>query len=311
MARRIIVLVLVLARAAAALADDDIHFLAEHVVESGMDAVYMSLPWPTSALTRGRWQPSVDLSRARATAGFMESNGTVVEGALARGVSANWGYEVIAAHGTFAIAGGEGRAPLTRNFLGPVPLDLPQSADFSEPRGTQTQFAVGAAAVHERSAADGALSAQLIAGALLERVEIARFAMNYRLLDGGDAGSSGTLAYDSRATFVTPFVAWQRTRTVSARWTWASRAMLVAPLPPRDLDARLTGPQFDLSTPPDADAIQIGDSFVVLGLAFGHRPTGLEIDLGGLLYYPEAETASHRGVNGARVLHIAWRRRTH
>jgi len=131
--------------------------------------------------------------------------------------------------------------------------------------------------------------------------------MDYRLLDGADAGASGTLEYDSRAGFVTPFVAWQQTRALSPRWTWSPRAMLVVPLPPHDLAARLTGPGFDSSTPRDGRAVPIGDGFVVLGLAFSHRPSGLEIDVGGVLYYAVAESASHPGVDGARILHIAWR----
>ncbi|HUQ51823.1 MAG TPA: hypothetical protein VM692_06345, partial [Gammaproteobacteria bacterium] len=51
----------------------------------------------------------------------------------------------------------------------------------------------------------------------------------------------------------------------------------------------------------------IGDAFVVVGLALRHQPSGLEIDLGGPVYFPAAETASHHGVDGARVLHVAWR----
>ena len=310
-ARRVFFAMVSLAHSAATLANEDIQFLVEHAIESSMDSVYMSLPWPSESLAPDRWHPSVDLASTHTSADFMDMDGSVITVAFAHGVNARWGYELIATHGAFEISGGDGQAPLTQKFLGPVPLELPSSADFTATRGAQRQYAIGAAAVHGLSAADAARSAQLVTGLLLERVHISDFAMDYRLLDGADAGASGTLQYDDVATFVTPFVSWQQTRTIAPLWTWVPRAMFVLPLPEHELDARLTGPHFDLATPHDGPTMQVGDAFIVLGLAFGHRPSGLEIDIGGLLYFPAAESASHHGVDDARVLHIAWRRPIH
>ena len=83
--------------------------------------------------------------------------------------------------------------------------------------------------------------------------------------------------------------------------------MLVVPLPSRDLGTTLIGPQFRVSKPSGGPVIQIGDGFVVAGLALRHVPSGFELDVGGLMFYGIAEAASHRGVDGARVLHVAWR----
>ena len=310
MTRRILILVVAFARTAATLADEDIHFLAEHAVESGMDAVYMALPWPAGNLDEDASQASVDLAAARTTTEFMRLDGTAVAVSAARSVTARWGYEVLGSYGRFSFSGGDGRVRLSSRFLGAVPLDLPQFAALSAVHGTQAQLSLGAAVVHEREEGDSVYSSQLIAGLLLERVEVARFGMDYRLMGGVDVGAAGTLEYDSRAAFVTPFMAWQQTRNLAPRWTWSPRAMLVVPLPPRALDARITAPQVDLATPPAGPAIRIGDGFVVLGLAFRHRPSGLEIDIGGRPYFAAAESASHHGVDGARILHIAWRRAT-
>jgi hypothetical protein len=82
--------------------------------------------------------------------------------------------------------------------------------------------------------------------------------------------------------------------------------MFMLPQPPRALDNRITGPGFDLSTR-GGTAIPIGDGFATLGLALRHQPSGLEVDLGGLLYFAFGEGATHPGVDGARVLHMAWR----
>ena len=306
--RRVFFAMVSLAHSAATLANEEIQFLAEHAVESAMDSVYMSLPWPSAPLAPDRWHPSVDLASTHTSTDFMDMDGSVVTLAFARGVNARWGYELMATHGAFEISGGDGQAPLTQKFLVTVPLDLPSSAAFTATRGAQRHYAIGAAAVHGLGATQAAHSAQLVTGLLMERVHISDFAMDYRLLDGADAGSSGTLQYEDVATFVTPFVSWQQTRAIAPHWTWMPRAMFVFPLPEHELDVRLTGPQFDVSTPPDGPTMELGDPFIVLGLAFGHRPSGLEIDIGGLLYFPAAESVSHHGVDDAQVLHIAWRR---
>jgi hypothetical protein len=42
-------------------------------------------------------------------------------------------------------------------------------------------------------------------------------------------------------------------------------------------------------------------------LALRHRPSGLEIDLGGMLFFAVAEHMSHPGVDRAVLTHVAWR----
>jgi hypothetical protein len=197
---------------------------------------------------------------------------------------------------------------LAPDFLRGVPLDLPNAADFTEPRGTLRHFGLGAAYVRERGRNQ---SSQLIAGVLLETADVAGFAMDYRLAEGADAGAAGVLNHSSKASFLTPFVGWQQTRAISPRWTWSPRASLTYPLPDGDFDGRLTGPGFDLGTPEDGAPLAFGDPFVTLGLALGHVPSGLEIDLGGTVLFAAAEHVSHDGVDKALVVHVAWRPHAH
>jgi hypothetical protein len=89
-------------------------------------------------------------------------------------------------------------------------------------------------------------------------------------------------------------------------WSWSLRAMAVMPLPAADFGGRLTGPGFDLSAP-HGGSQRIGDAFGTAGLAFAYLPLGLEIDLGGMLYFSVAEGVSHPGVGNALLLHVAWR----
>jgi hypothetical protein len=291
--------------AASADASHDIHYLAEHVPESGMDAHYQSLPWPAGRLTPGEWQTSVDLSNASTRTDFIDLDGSMIAFAAATGAGERWGYEVLGFDSEMRISGGGGRAELGAGFL-PVPLHVPELAEYPAARGSLRQFGVGAAAVRELRP-QATSSAQLIVGALIERVDVAGFELDYRLLAGPDAGILGILDHSSRATFVTPFVEWQQTRALSRRWDWSPRALFALPLPAGDFDVRLTGPGFDVSTRADGSPLKIGDGFATFGLALRHRPSGLEIDLGGMLFFAVAEHMSHPGVDRAVLTHVAWR----
>jgi hypothetical protein len=287
-------------------ADEDIHFLAEHAVESGMDDRYMALPWPSRSVGAHTWQSSVDVASATTTTHFVRLDGSLVSAAAAHGITPRWGYEIMGSFGRLRLSGSLGGERLTQGYLSAVPLDLPAQANFTGTRGTETLEAAGVAAIHELAPPDSSVSAQLVFGFLLERVDVDGFEMNYRLASGADSGATGALGYDAHASFVTPFVGWQQTRPISAHWSWSPRALFLDPRPPRALTTRIAGRDFVLSTAGES-SIPIGDGFATAGLAFAHRPSGLEIDVGGLLYYAVGESATHPGVTHARILHVAWR----
>jgi hypothetical protein len=292
-----------LPRIAAAEPEHDIHFLSEHAPESAMDAHYQALPWPAGPVEPKRWGQSVDFSSAETNTDFIELDGPMIAFSAATGFAPGRGYELLGYYSTMDIAGGSARVDLTGDFLDDVPLDLPAPADFTNPRGTFRHYGVGGAYVR-----DGARSSQLVAGLLLESIDAAGYEMDYTIAAGADAGVSGVLDYSHHATFVTPFVGWQWTGKLLRHWSWSPRFQLTYPLPPGDLDRRLTGPGFDLGTPEHGDPIPIGDPYVAAALALAHEPSGLEIDLGSTLFFPLAEHVSHAGVDEAFVLHVAWRR---
>jgi hypothetical protein len=218
---------------AIAASDYDIHYLAEHVPER-MDAHYQTLPWPDASLEQHRWAQSIHVSKAHTTTDFIDLDGPMVAFAATRGLAPGRGYELLAFYSTMDISGGSDRVTLTPWRLREVPLDLPQPADFSNPRGTYRHYGVGAALVRDRGHA-----AQLVAGLLLDSVNAAGFEMDYTLAAGADAGASGVIDYSHHATFVTPFIGWQRTNRLSQHWS-TPRARFVYPLPPGDMDVHLT-----------------------------------------------------------------------
>jgi hypothetical protein len=233
------------ARAAAAQSEHDIHFLSEHAVESGMDAHYAALPWPGAQLEHGAWRQSVDVSMASTRAELIDLDGSMVGLGATKATGPGRGYELIGFYSEMDVTGTSGRSVLEGYYLNSVPLDLPNPADFTAQRGTLRHFGVGAAYVRDLG------SSQLIAGLLVERTDVLGFEMDYRLAGGADAGTTGVYGQSSAATFLTPLVGWQQTRSLSTRWTWSPRALLTLPRPPGDFDYRLTGPGFDLGTPQD------------------------------------------------------------
>ena len=71
-ARALLACSALVARVAAADSEHDVSFLAEHVLESAMDADYVSLPWPPGQLELREPRFSVDLSAAHTETDFID-----------------------------------------------------------------------------------------------------------------------------------------------------------------------------------------------------------------------------------------------
>jgi hypothetical protein len=165
---------------------------------------------------------------------------------------------------------------------------------------------VGAALLHDIPL-DGDRRFTVAFGVLADRLELKEYRMDYRLLSGASAGTQGTLDYSSSATYATPFVGFQYSTPLGSSFALTPRFVVGAPFPPADLDVRLTGPGFDLSTARgDGKPGRIGDSYLGVSAGLVHLRSGLEIDLGGTLFYPVFEKLSHPGIDRAYTLQLAW-----
>jgi hypothetical protein len=287
--------------------NEDIHFLAEHLPEAGQDARYTSLPFLSGRLEPGRWQQTFQVGYARTNADFLRLDGPMVAFNVGRGVTDRWGFSVLGFYDSMKVSGRSGRQVLRPFFFDNVPLDLPENAEFSNPRGDYRHFGVGGAFLRELSPAGADRRYTLTAGLLYDHLEIKGYQMDYRILSGSSAGATGVLDHSSNVDFVTPYFGVQYTRPLGSRWAIAPRVIGGAPLPPSDFDARLTGPGFDLSTARgEGKPGRIGDAFVGASAGLIHLRSGLEIDLGSTLFFPILEKASHPGVNGSILLQIAW-----
>lgn len=287
---------------------EDIDYIAEHLPESGMDARFLALPWPAGRLEAGRWQTTVEAGYAETAASLLKLDGPLLAAAAAYPFRDGRAIEGMAFYDALTVSGGRAREVLNPTFARP-PLDLPEHADFSNPRGDYLYYGAGIGLLWQvPSGADRWWT--FAAGALWTRLELDGFQVDYEVATGASAGARGILDHSSTNDYATPFVGLQLTRPLGERFSISPRAMAVAPLPKGDFTGRITGPGFDLggAGATSGRGTNIGDPFVALGLEVLHRPTGLGIDLGGALYFAGAEGIVHKGVSRALSLQVTWHR---
>ena len=286
---------------------EDVDFLAEHVAEAPQDARFFSLAWPAEPLAPGRWQGAVAAGWNEAKAGFLRERGTLatVEGVYSW--SERSGVSLLAFSDQFSIGGGSGSQVIRPTFVTGIPLDLPERAEFSHPRGAIRHYGIGAGWVREAAGGTPERARLYQVGVLVARYELTGFRFDYRLLGGADAGTQGTLEYGASSTFAVPYfgVGWRR--PLGDSFVLLPHLAFGAPLPSGDFHRRITGPGFDLSSEgPGGKPGRIGDGFGSFGLGLLHRGSGLEIDLGSALSYPLFERTTHPGLDQAYLVTIAW-----
>ena len=283
---------------------EDIFFLAEHLPEAAEEARYFTLPWPETGLEPGGWHPIVGLGGADVGADFARARGGLATLGVSHAWSSTWALALFGYHGRFDVNGESGEDVLREAAVRGVPLDLPERALFSNPRGTFLHSGVGIAVARTTA---GNRPWTLLGGLLLERLELDGYRFDYELLAGDDAGEHGVLDLSGSNDFVTPYVGLAVALPLGQRWVALPRAQLGVPLPPGELDTRLSGPGFDLSTASTgADSGKIGDGFFTLGAALRDRVSGLEIDLGTTLAFPLIQAWTHPGIDRAWLISVTW-----
>ncbi len=286
---------------------EDIDYVTEHLPESGMDARFTALPWPAERLRQGEWQTAVEGGYVDTAASFLTLDGPMIAASAAYSFRDGWALAGMGFYDALTISGSRGREILNPTFARP-PLDLPESADFSHPRGDYLYTGAGIGLLWDRPGPTPDRWLTFTAGVLWTRLELTGFQMDYVVATGQSAGAKGILDHSSTNDYATPFVGLQQTRLIGERFSIAPRVLAAAPLPKGDFTGRITGPGFDLGgkNATSGRGTNIGDPFVALGLEILHRPSGLGVDLGGAAYFAGGEGIVHKGVSRALTLQIVW-----
>ena len=289
---------------------EDFGFLSEHLLESGVDSRYAGLPWTAGRIERGRWQYSLQAGYSDTGNALMDLRGPMLAAGLAFDVRDSWAIEGMAFVDSLDVGGEGGREdlhPLIADV--DVPLDLPNEAVFSEPRGRLAHRGVGLSFVHQFRSSDPRRFWSLHGGVMWERYEARDVATRYLLAAGADAGVAGVIDYSSTYDFGTPYLMAEVNRPLGSRFDFSPRALLVVPLPRQSFDVALSAPGFEIrGTSPTRP---IGDTYVGLGLEIRDRRSGLAADLGTSLTFPFVEELQHPGIDRALTFQLVWHSRRH
>jgi hypothetical protein len=289
---------------------EDIDFIAEHVPESAQDARWLSLTTLHGRLDAGTWETSVQVGWSRTTASVFQLDGPLVSLGAGYSFRDGWAVQGLGFYDAMSVSGGTAREVLHPFFSRRIPLDLPENADFSHPRGDYRHWGVGAALAHRLTSGASDRWWTLTAGLLFDRLELRGYQVDYRVAGGESAGAAGTLDHSGTADYALLYLVLQHTRPLGRAFRLVPRLTAGVPLPKGDFNGRLTGPGFSAggSDDPTRRPGAIGDVFLGPGMEIEHIRSGVSLDLGGTLAFPLVEKITHQGVGTAILVQLTWRR---
>lgn len=282
---------------AACAGNESFEFVAEHLPEALMNNQYASLPiWAWQDDPSSTWQRRGSVGYARTASGTLQLRGPLLGAAVHRRFNETWSGTAFAFGNRSSFQSSQDVRPFETLFLAAPPFTSPAGALVSNLIGTARAVGTGFALARQRSG--GWLGNRWIGGLLWQRVELADYAADYRITNGGSSGMSGHVDYSADYQFVTAVggIEWQRN---AGNWNLAPHVMAALPLPQRGLAGRIIGPGFDLrgDTATAGFGKHMGDPYIGFGMTFTYRPLGLSVDAGATLSQIFLEKLMHRGLD--------------
>jgi len=302
--------VLSLAWSVAACAEHDIEFVSEHLPEIAMDNRYATLPLWTACAEPGQLCGGATAGYATTRAGTLSLDGPMFAASLTWPRD-HWTFSGFAFYDPLSFSSGIEHRPLNVIFTNDAPLSMPVAAEFTGLNGEARDYGVGFAA--RREATLPLLGkVNLSAGLLWQVMSLHDFRYDYRVLEGPDAGLTGTLDYDNDYQHWVPFagIAWERG---NERWRYQPHVQFAMPLPRRGMVGHITGPGFDLRGDQDSagHGKHFGDPSLTIGFDVTYLPWNLSVDIGTALTQYLLEPQIHDGVSQDLVLMFRWDGRPH
>lgn len=286
---------------------EDIHFLAEHLAEAAQDARYFAMPWPVGDYHDKAWKPLVSIAGAHTSLDFATAQGGLLTLGLSKALSDRWALEILVYYDRFDVSGSQTENTLSPFSLNGVPLDLPATAVFSNPRGKFEHRGIGTIISHELDYGN-IWHWDVFGGLLLEELVLTNYQFDYQLTGGNDVGEAGVLDHSGSNSLVYAIVGGQIRKRLANGYEIIPRLVLGMPIKNGDFTARLSGRNFDLSTDSTgAEPHRIGDGFIYMGMTMRDISTHLEMDLGAVLGYEVFEVVAHEGVSSALMVSATWR----
>jgi len=298
----------VCAPVAALSAEESIEFVGEHLAEVAMDNRFASLPiWgPIGDRERSVWHVEMNAAYARTEVDALTGDGPMLAIGVGRRFEGGTHVTAFAFFDDLQLTSGVEHRPLAVLFTPDVPLTLPAEAEFTDLAGTERDVGFGIAL--RRSAETRILhSFEWTAGLLWQEIKLRNYQFNYRVLDGPDAGATGTVGYDATYSYITPFagIAWPQAR---GNWGLTPHVQVAVPFPRYGVAGRITGTGFDLSGDTDSagKGKHFGDPSLTIGLDVAYRPWNLALDIGTTISQHLLEPVINQGISGAWMLSARW-----
>jgi hypothetical protein len=287
-------------------AGEDIEFVAEHLPEVAMGNRYATLPlWGTPADRRG-WSYELQSAWTSATSGSLEISGPMLSASVGKRSGKAWHGGAFAFYDPLRLTSGTEMRPLQTLFSPATPIERPVAAEFTGLDGTADDYGAGVFAALE--GAGGWLGEhRWTFGALWQRVVLDQYAFDYRITEGAQAGTTGTIDFDATYEHIVPFVGAGFPRD-HGRWSGNAHVLLAWPFPRRGVVGHITGPGFDLhgDTEDVGEGKHFGDPSLTIGYTVTYRPLGFSVDLGTALTQTVLEPHIHRGVDRSMVLSFSF-----
>ncbi len=291
-----------------ACAEEDITYVAEHLAEVPMDNRFATLPlWGGAQESGNPWSFTGQAGFAKTTTGELSASGPMLSFGVDHALGERWSVGGFAFYDRLGLAGDHDQRPLQTSFTNATPFARPVLAQFNNLDGTLDHYGAGI---------DAALTTEVrwlgrlrvVGGLLWQRVDLRDFRLDYRLLEGPDAGLEGSIDFDASYEHITPFIGFEAPRRGN-RWEYAPHVLAAWPNPRRGVVGHIIGPGFDLAGDTDAagNGVHFGDPSITVGFDVTYRPAHLTLDVGTLITQTLLEPVIHKGIDTNWVLSAAWR----
>lgn len=296
------------AAAVPASAKEDIEYVAEHLAEVPMDDRFATLPvWGELRESGEPWAFTGQAGLAKTTTGALQASGPMLSIGADHAFNARWSIGGLAFYDGLHLAGDHDRRPMQTTFTTETPFARPVMAEFTGLNGRLDHFGVGIDATLTTDVRWlGAV--RTVGGLIWQRVELRGYRLDYRLLEGPDAGLEGQIDFDATYEHLTPFIGFELPRKC-ARWELSPHVMAAWPNPRRGVVGHITGPGFDLAgdTESAGHGAHFGDPSITIGFDVTYLPAHLTVDVGTLVTQALIEPVFHKGIDTNWVLSAAWR----
>lgn len=288
-------------------AKEDIEFVQEHLPEVAMDDRYATLPVWSSSSEAGGDEVGIDFQSAFSAtkAGDLEISGPLFAIGSHWQLNPHWSIGAFAFYDPLRLKSTREQRDLQTLFAPSTPIVRPVAAEFRGLDGTATDIGLGVNVAWQSDAGFLGMH-RWICGVLWQQMKLEDYRFDYRIMEGPQAGTTGTIDFDATYTHVVPFAGLEVLRDYG-RWTTNAHALLAYPLPRRGVVGHITGPGFDIhgDTADVGNGKHFGDPSVTFGYTVTYRPAHLSFDLGTLVAQRLLEPKVHRGIESNILLSIS------